>query len=56
MLAIEPGSPAGAVSFPPTRRKASADVVQAEAEFKARELQYKREQDQLAKIIEQIKL
>ena len=37
-----------------TRRKATADVVQAEAELKAREAEYKRQKDKLAKIEEQI--
>ena len=36
------------------KRKASADIVQAEAELKAKQLQFKREQDKLAKTKEQI--
>ncbi len=37
-----------------TKRRARADVVQAEAELKARELEYNRQRDRLQKIEEQI--
>jgi HlyD family secretion protein len=37
-----------------TQRKAKANVAQAEAELKARELEYKRKQDRLTKINDQI--
>ena len=36
------------------KRKAAADIVQAEAEYKAKQLQFKREQDKQAKTKEQI--
>ncbi len=38
-----------------TERKAKASVVQAEADLSAKELEYKRQQDKLAKIEDQIK-
>jgi HlyD family secretion protein len=38
-----------------TERKASADVVQAEADLKAKEAEYNRQMDKLAKIDDQIK-
>ena len=38
-----------------TNRKAKADVVQAEADLRAKESEYKRQQDKLAKIEDQIK-
>ena len=37
-----------------TQRKASADVVQAEAELKARELEYKRQQEKMKKVEDQL--
>jgi len=37
-----------------TRRKASADIIQAEADLKAREAEHKQQQDKLKKIITQI--
>lgn len=38
-----------------TERKASADVIQAEADFKAKDAEYKRQMDKLTKIEDQIK-
>ena len=38
-----------------TKRKAKADVVQAEAELRAKDSEYKRQQDKLTKLEEQIK-
>jgi len=37
-----------------TQRKASADVVQAKAELKARELEYKRQQEKMKKVEDQL--